>query len=58
VRRVILIVTLAFIGLLATLTVLDFIHNGVNALGVISILILVLFSIGIVGALRNPPSER
>jgi len=34
-----------------------FIHDGVSADGVIAILILVLFVVGIVGALRHPPRE-
>jgi len=30
-------------------------EQGLNAAGVISILILILLAVGIVGALRNPP---
>jgi hypothetical protein len=56
-RIAVLTVALVFIALLATLTVLDFVHNGVTATGVIAIFILLLFVIGIVGALRHPPAE-
>jgi hypothetical protein len=34
-----------------------FIHNGVSADGVGAVLILILFTVGIVGALRHPPRE-
>jgi hypothetical protein len=56
-RIAVLTIALVFIALLGTLTVLDFVHNGVTATGVIAIFILVLFVIGIVGALRHPPEE-
>ena len=56
-RIVILIIALLFIAMLAALTVLDIIHNGVSVLDVVSILILFLFTTGIVGALRTPPPE-
>ena len=39
------------------LTVLDFVHYGVTVLDILAILVLVLFMVGIVGALRQPPSE-
>ncbi len=54
-RTVVLIIALLFMAMLATLTVLDIIRYGVSALDVISILILILFATGIVGALRTPP---
>jgi len=57
VRVVILTIALLFIAMLAALTVLDIVHNGVTALDVVAILILVLFTTGIVGALRSPPPE-
>ena len=56
-RVVILTIALLFIAMLAALTVLDIVHNGVTALDVVAILILVLFTTGIVGALRSPPPE-
>lgn len=54
-RAAILVLALLFIAMLAALTVVDIVHNGVTALDVVAILILVLFSTGIVGALRQPP---
>jgi hypothetical protein len=56
-RIVVLTIALAFIGLLGFLTVLDFINNGVSALGVLAVGILALFLTGVVGALRHPPNE-
>jgi hypothetical protein len=56
-RLVVLSITLAFIGVLGALTVSDFVHNGVTVVGVLAVLILMLFTIGIVGALRHPPQE-
>lgn len=57
-RQILLVVALLFIALIATLTVLDVVHNGINALDVVAILILVLFTTGIVGALlQRPPRE-
>jgi hypothetical protein len=54
-RQIVLAVSLLFIAFLAVLTVLDVVHNGVNALDAVAILILALFTTGIVGALRHPP---
>jgi hypothetical protein len=56
-RIAVLTVALLFIAMLATLTVVDFIHYGLTAVGILSVLILVLFTVGIVGALRHPPSD-
>lgn len=53
-RRVLLIITLLFIAALAALTATDVARNGPTPLDVVSIMILVFFSIGIVGALRAP----
>jgi hypothetical protein len=57
VRTVVLIVALAFIVALAVLTVLDVVHYGVSAVDVLAILVIVLFTTGIVGALRHPPTQ-
>jgi hypothetical protein len=57
VRILILIVALLFIGMLATLTVLDIAKNGLNALNVVSVLIVGLFATGIVGALIQRPRQ-
>ncbi|HEV7808331.1 MAG TPA: hypothetical protein VGO80_21170 [Solirubrobacteraceae bacterium] len=56
-RAAILGAALAFIGLLATLTVLAAIDGGVNVLTVLSLLVLALLGIGIVGALLGPPPQ-
>jgi hypothetical protein len=56
-RQLVLVVALLFMGLLAVLTVFDAVHNGLNALDAVAILILALFATGILGALRHPPSE-
>lgn len=52
-----LALTLVFIAGLATLTVIDLVNNGISALAILSILILAIFWIGIVGALREPPQR-
>jgi hypothetical protein len=57
VRLVVLTIALVFIIGLGTLTVLDFIHYGITAVGVLALMVLVLFTFGIVGALRHPPRE-
>ena len=56
-RIIVLTIAVLFIGVLGALTVADIAHNGLTALDVFAILILVLFTVGIVGALRNPPTE-
>jgi hypothetical protein len=56
-RVLVLIIALAFIVLLGTLTVYVFVHDGVSADGVIAVFVLILFAVGIVGALRHPPRE-
>ncbi len=54
-RAVVLGIALLFIAALALLTALDIGHYGLSALDVIAIAILVLFTTGIVGSMRNPP---
>ncbi|HEY2770066.1 MAG TPA: hypothetical protein VGI87_05840 [Solirubrobacteraceae bacterium] len=56
-RVAILIIALAFIGGLAALTVDDIVHHGLTAVSVMALGIIVLFAVGIVGALRHPPQE-
>jgi hypothetical protein len=56
-RLAVLSIALAFIALLTALTVYVFVHNGVSADGILAVLILILFAIGIVGALRHPPDQ-
>jgi len=55
VRAVVLTIALLFIGFFALLTALDIRHYGLSPVDVIAIAILVLFTTGIVGAMRNPP---
>jgi hypothetical protein len=57
VRVTVLVITIVFIVGLAALTVADFVNNGVSIVGVLAVLILVMFTVGIVGALRHPPQE-
>jgi hypothetical protein len=57
VRLVVLWVALVFIGGLGLLTALDISRNGVTWLDVLAILILVLFTTGILGALLTPPRD-
>ena len=54
-RAVVLTVALLFIALLGALTIADIVHNGLNALDVVAVLILLLFVTGIGGALRHRP---
>ena len=54
-RQLILIVALLFIAVFAALTVSDIVNNGFNPLDIVAVLILGLFTTGIVGALMNPP---
>jgi hypothetical protein len=56
-RQVVLLVALLFIGLLIYLTAADFKRYGVTAAGVVAVLVILLFMIGIVGALIRPPRE-
>jgi hypothetical protein len=54
-RNFVLLAVLVFIAGFAFLTVASIVEQGLTIAGVLSILILALLSIGIVGALRNPP---
>ncbi len=56
-RHVVLGLALLFIATLGALTVIDIAHNGVTAISVLAIMVLLLFMIGIVGALREPPRD-
>jgi hypothetical protein len=57
VRAAVLTLALLFIVLLGALTVVDIADNGLTPLDIVSLLILLLFSIAVVGAVRNPPPE-
>jgi hypothetical protein len=56
-RVAVLTIALVFIALLAALTVIEFVHHGVTVTGIVALFIIVLFVVGIVGALRHPPAE-
>ncbi len=56
-RVPVLAIAVVFIALLAYVTVVNFARHGVTVVGILAILIIVLFAIGIVGALRHPPAE-
>jgi hypothetical protein len=56
-RAVVFAVALAFTVLLAYLTIVDFAHHGVTAIGVLGTLIVILFGVGFLGALRHPPHQ-
>ena len=55
IRLLVLGVALAFIAGFAFLTVAAVVEGGFTLASLLSVFILVLLSIGIVGALRNPP---
>ncbi|MGA2014705.1 MAG: hypothetical protein ABSH51_29845 [Solirubrobacteraceae bacterium] len=57
-RYVLLAVVVVFTALIAVLTVLDMVHNGVSWLDVPALGIVVLFATGIGGALLNRPRGR
>ena len=54
-RLLVLGAALVFISAFAFLTYASIVEEGFSGLTVLSIFILVLLSVGIVGALRNPP---
>jgi hypothetical protein len=56
-RFVILIVAVMFIFALGVLTVQDIRMYGATPLDVVAIIVLVLFTTGIVGALLHPPRQ-
>jgi len=56
-RTLTLAAALAFVALLAGLTLAVVLEEGLDILSVISLLVLALVASGIVGALRHPPSE-
>jgi len=56
-RTATLLASLAFIGLLAYLTVSVVVKDGVTPLVVLSFGILAMFGIGVIGALTTPPEK-
>ena len=56
-RTVALLGALAILALLAFLTVRVAIHDGIDAVVVISFVVLALIAVGVLGALNAPPDE-
>jgi hypothetical protein len=56
-RTVSLIAALALIGTLAFLTLRVAVEHGVDALVVLSLIVLALLGFGVLGALTTPPNE-
>ena len=56
-RAAVLLAAVLFIVLMGYLTIADFARQGVTVVGVLAVVILLLLSIGILGALRNPPDR-
>ena len=54
-RLAVLAVALMFIAAFAFLTFASVVEGGFTLASLLSVFILVLFAVGIVGALRNPP---
>ncbi|MDO8213845.1 hypothetical protein [Conexibacter sp. CPCC 206217] len=54
-RNAILGASLAFIAVLAFLTLRDLVVNGVTALGVVSVPVVAILAIGVIGAMGQPP---
>jgi hypothetical protein len=54
-RQIVLGLALAMIVLFAFLTLSEVAANGVSVLTVVSVIVLLMFAFGIVGALREPP---
>jgi NADH:ubiquinone oxidoreductase subunit 6 (subunit J) len=56
-RVPVLVIALLFIAGLGVLTGIDIARYGITVLSVLAIFVLILFMIGIVGALREPPRK-
>ena len=57
-RRIVTGVVIVFVGFFAFLTFYDIIRNGIDVLAVASLVVLVLFAVGILGALATGPDDR
>jgi hypothetical protein len=57
-RRVVTAVVLVFIGFFAFLTFDDILRHGIDVLAIASLVVLVLFAVGILGALATGPDDR
>jgi hypothetical protein len=56
-RNLALLAVLAFLALLGALTVTVAVEEGIDILVVISVIVILLFAFGIVGALVRPPDR-
>jgi hypothetical protein len=56
-RIVVLTVALLFTAGLAVLTAIDLARYGVTAIDVLAVIVLALFAVAIISALRQPPPE-
>jgi hypothetical protein len=56
-REFMLALVLAFVAILGALTIHALIQGGPDILTLLSLLVLAMFGIGVVGALRHPPDE-
>jgi hypothetical protein len=56
-RNALLSVTLVFTSAIALLMVYDIARHGLRLLVIPTLIVLALFTVGIVGALRHPPEE-
>lgn len=54
-RQFVLLIVLLFIGLLVYLTASEIKSNGLDVVGVVAIIVIVLLSVGIVGSLLHNP---
>jgi hypothetical protein len=54
-RRAVLTIVLAFTAALSALTVYVMARSGPDVLTALSLLVLAMFTFGVVGALRHPP---
>ncbi len=57
-RRIVTAVTIVFIGFFAFLTVSAIVQHGIDVFAIASLLVLVLFAVGILGALVSGPDDR
>lgn len=56
-RIVVFTIALVFIGGLAVLTAVDIGQHGLTGISVISLVVLVIFGVGVLGALSQPPPK-
>ena len=56
-RLLVLAIAVVFTAGFGVLTALDISRYGVTGVSVVAIVILVLFSVGIIGALKEPPRQ-